>query len=131
MRTDRITPDNITALEPDTIFVFGSNGEGIHAGGAARIAHDKFGAKMGQGYGLQGQSFAINTMSGLNILYAHIKSFTAYAEAMPDKVFLVTEIGCGIAGYQPPDIAPLFAQAVTLPNVHLPKRFWDVLEKHL
>lgn len=58
------TSENITRLEPDDIFVFGSNLDGMHMGGAAWVAYEKFGAKWGQGVGIQGQSYAIPTMQG-------------------------------------------------------------------
>ena len=60
------TPENITSLDEDEVFVFGSNLAGMHAGGAARVAYERFGAVMGQGVGMQGQSYAIPTMQGGN-----------------------------------------------------------------
>ncbi|WP_445995923.1 A1S_2505 family phage non-structural protein [Okibacterium fritillariae] len=105
--------------------MFGSNAEGLHGGGAARFAYENFGAIWGQGTGPQGDSFGINTMSGINHMMASIASFLAYARAHRDQTFLVTEIGCGIAGYTPDQVAPHFAHAG--PNVALPQRFIDVL----
>ena len=122
---NRITPERITSLNPGEIFVFGSNLAGMHAGGAARIAVDHFGAIMGQGVGLQGQSYAIPTMQGgVNTIQPYVDEFLRFADCHPEMTFLVTRIGCGIAGFTPSEIAPLFAGAISLPNVHLPKDFW-------
>ena len=123
---DRITPERIMNLNPDEIFVFGSNLAGMHAGGAARIAVERFGALMGQGVGLQGQSYAIPTMQGgVNTILPYVEDFIRFADCHPELTFLVTRIGCGIAGFTPRDIAPLFAGAINIPNIHLPKDFWE------
>ena len=125
---DRITPERITKLNPNEIFVFGSNLAGMHAGGAARIAKDKFGAIMGQGVGLQGQSYAIPTMQGgVDTIMPYVEEFIRFADCHPEMTFLVTRIGCGVAGFTPADIAPLFAGAVGIPNIHLPLDFWKEL----
>ncbi len=125
---DRITPERITNLRPGEIFVFGSNLAGMHGGGAARIAVDRFGAIMGQGVGLQGQCYAIPTMQGgVNTIQPYVDEFIRFAKSHPEMTFLVTRIGCGIAGFRPEQIAPLFAAAVNLPNVHLPHDFWKEL----
>jgi len=133
----RITPNNIQELKENEIFVFGSNLQGNHLGGAARIAFDKFGAKMYQGIGLQGQSYAIPTLD-LDIdirnrkvhivhLRYYVNDFITFAANTPDKTFLVTEIGCGIAGFTPEEIAPLFKESLQLNNVYLPQRFVNIL----
>ena len=127
IKKDRVSPWMIVQLQPDEIFVFGSNVNGAHAGGAARTALGKFGAIMGQGVGLQGQSYAIPTMEGLDSMEAAINRFIEFAELHQEYKFLVTPIGCGIAGYSPIQIAPLFRHAVHLENVCLPESFWDVL----
>ena len=125
----RITPERITELESNEIFVFGSNSAGHHGGGAARLAYEKFGARWGQATGLQGRSYAIPTMFGSpQPIQSHADTFTQFAEDHPELVFLVTEIGCGIAGFTPAQIAPMFARAARLENVALPQRFRDVLE---
>ena len=124
---NRVSPWMIVQLQPDEIFVFGSNVNGAHAGGAARTAVEKFGAIWGQGEGLQGQSYAIPTMEGLDSMEAAINRFIEFAELHQEYKFLVTPIGCGIAGYSPIQIAPLFRHAVHLENVCLPESFWDVL----
>lgn len=127
----RVTPENITEVANNEVFVFGSNWMGAHNAGAANLAMNKFGAINGQAFGLQGRSFAINSMSGLNTMKQHIKLFIYFAESNHTLNFFVTEIGCGIAGYAPKDIAPFFETAKELENVFLPKRFWDILNNVL
>ncbi len=126
---NRITPDNITSLKPDEVFVFGSNLAGMHGGGAARAAHLYFGAVLGQGVGMQGQSYAIPTMQGgVDTIRPYVLQFIDYAKNHPQQTFLVTPVGCGIAGFTPSEIAPLFLSAVNVDNIHLPESFWKVLE---
>lgn len=130
MDRNRITPDNIRELAPNEIFVFGSNLQGWHGGGAARSAVDKFGAIEGLGVGPQGQCYAIPTMQGpVESIKPYVDHFVRYAKLNGNQVFLVTKIGCGIAGFTVEEIAPLFADAVKLSNIKLPKEFWEVLEK--
>ena len=125
---NRITPELIRHLGPNEIFVFGSNLQGMHGGGAARIAVERFGAIMGQGVGLQGQSYAIPTMQGgVNTILPYVEEFITFARQHPELTFLVTKIGCGIAGFTPAQIAPLFAGAVEVENIHLPQDFWAEL----
>lgn len=124
---NRITPEMITRLESSEIFVFGSNLQGLHYGGAARAAVNNFGAIMGQGVGLQGQSYAIPTMSGLDVMDQYVKQFCEFAKTHPDMRFLVTPIGCGIAGYSEAEVAPLFECCIDLENVTLPASFWNIL----
>ena len=130
MNRNRITPDNIQELAPNEIFVFGSNLQGWHDGGAARIAVDKFGAIEGLGVGPQGQCYAIPTMQGpVESIKPYVDHFVRYAKLNGNQVFLVTKIGCGIAGFTVEEIAPLFAEATKLSNIKLPREFWEVLEK--
>lgn len=118
------TPDFITRLNPGEIFVFGSNLAGMHGGGAARVALDRFGAVPGQGVGLQGQSYAIPTMQGgVDTIRPYVDEFIEFARSHPELKFYVTRIGCGIAGFDDSEIAPLFANARGLKNVVLPKTF--------
>ena len=124
---DRITPSMINVLEPNEIFVFGSNIQGMHMGGAARVAYSKFGAEWGNGEGLQGQSYALPTMEGIESTEAAVRHFTICAKEHPELKFFVTPVGCGIAGYDPEDIAPMFRDAAELENVFLPVSFWKVL----
>ena len=123
---DRITPSMINVLEPND-FVFGSNIQGMHMGGAARVAYSKFGAEWGNGEGLQGQSYALPTMEGIECTEAAVRHFTTRAKEHPELKFFVTPVGCGIARYAPEDIAPMFKDAAELDNVYLPVSFWKVL----
>lgn len=128
-RARRVTPDFITELKEGEIFVFGSNKEGMHGGGAARIAYKEFGAIWGEGVGMTGRCYAIPTMDGsLDIIRKHVDDFTEYAAAHPELTFLVTRIGCGIAGWRDSEIAPLFGKASELGNVTLPEEFWKILQ---
>ena len=111
----------IIELDKDEIFVFGSNGFGAHNGGAAPTAVAKFGAIYGQAEGLQGQSYAINTMDGFEVMAEQVARFITFAREHPELKFLVTEIGCGVAGYSPEEVAPLFKNGPK--NVFLPKAF--------
>lgn len=118
------TPNLITTLGPDDIFVFGSNLAGHHGGGAARAAYDRFGAVWGQGEGLQGNSYAIPTMQGgVETVRPYVDRFIAFAESHPEQTFYVTPIGCGIAGFRAAEIAPLFRAAIGVPNIRLPHSF--------
>ena len=130
MEGKRISPRWIDTLEENEIFVFGSNLQGMHGGGAARVAHEKFGAVWGEGIGLQGQSYAIPTMhGGLDAIAPYVNDFIAFAKERPELKFLVTEIGCGIAGFRISEMAPLFKEALKMENIYLPERFIEVLEK--
>jgi len=118
------TPRFIESLQPNEIFVFGSNLAGHHAGGAARTALEKFGAIYGQGVGLQGQSYAIPTMhGGVESIVPYVNEFITFAKQHPELFFYVTRIGCGIAGFRDEQIAPLFKEAVHMDNICLPKSF--------
>ena len=117
----RTTPEFITELQPNEIFVFGSNLKGMHGGGAAYIAYRKFGAIMGQGVGLQGQSYAIPTMQGgVETIRPYVDEFIAFAKENKNMTFLVTRIGCGIAGFTDDEISPLFEKAHDVENIVLP-----------
>ena len=126
----KYTPENIRHLGEDEIFVFGSNLEGLHAGGAARTAYEHFGAVWGQGEGVQGQSYAIPTMQGgVDSIKPYVDRFIDLAREWDQTTFYVTRIGCGIAGFKDEEIAPLFADALELYNVRLPESFVKVLTK--
>lgn len=110
--------------------MFGSNLEGRHLGGAARVALDKFGARMGQGVGIQGQSYAIPTMQGgVDTIRPYVDEFIDLAREWDQNTFYVTRIGCGIAGFTDEEIAPLFDEAYDLYNVRLPKSFADIIRR--
>lgn len=122
MGQKRTTPERITSLQPNEIFVFGSNLRGMHGGGTAYIAHQKFGAIMGQGVGLQGQSYAIPTMQGgVETIKPYVDDFIEFARMNKKLTFLVTRIGCGIAGFRDEEIAPLFEAAHEVENIVLPE----------
>jgi hypothetical protein len=126
----KYTPEYITELNPNEIFVFGSNTAGIHGAGAARLAHKAFGAEWGKGIGMTGNCYAIPTKDDdiwtlpLTRIQEYVIDFLDYAKENPDKIFLVTKIGTGLASWEIEDIAPLFKNASNLSNVILPKEFW-------
>ena len=118
------TPERITELKADEVFVFGSNLAGMHGGGAAYAAFRKFGAVWGCGVGLQGQSNAIPTMQGgVETIKPYVDEFVGYAKSHPERFFYVTRIGCGIAGFRDEEIAPLFTSARDVENICLPESF--------
>lgn len=128
MKTDmKYTPENINSLAPNEIFVFGSNLAGIHGAGAARLAFDRFGAVWGVGIGHQGRSYALPTKDenietlSLSDIKKYVNHFIDYAKNNPDFTFLVTKVGCGLAGWSIKDIAPLFHEVPS--NVILPREF--------
>ena len=129
------TPENITVLAADEIFVFGSNLGGNHGGGAALVAWKKFGAIYGQGVGLQGQSYGIPTMhGGVETIAPYVDEFIEFAEAHPEYFFYVTRVGCGIAGFTDREIAPLFKKHCISRTSVFPKRFpisYHICEKHI
>ena len=130
MNNREYTPERITELKPNEIFVFGSNLAGAHGGGAARLAYNRFGAIWGQGVGLQGQSYAIPTMQGgVETIKPYVDEFIRFAKQHPKFKFLVTRIGCGIAAFTPEEIAPLFKDAIEVKNVILPEDFVEVLSR--
>ena len=117
-------------MDENEVFVFGSNTRGIHDGGASFTAVQYFGAIVGQAEGIQGQSYAIPTDGPtLKEIGVAVKRFIAFAKAHPNLTFLVTEIGCGTAGFHPMEIAPMFIDAVSVPNIYLPKPFWKYIIK--
>lgn len=124
----------ITELKENEIFVFGSNTAGRHGKGAALTAR-KFGAVYGKGVGPMGRTYAIPTKDNkiktlpLNNIASYVEKFINYAQQHPELVFLVTPIGCGLAGYTPTDIAPMFKKCIEnkMDNVKLPESFLEVL----
>ena len=125
----KYTPDFVTKLAEDEIFVFGSNLAGMHGGGAAATAHRCFGAVWGKGVGLYGQSYAIPTMQGgVKTVKPYVDEFIEFAKSHPELRFLVTKIGCGIAGFREEQIAPLFAEAIDVKNIILPRDFVEIIK---
>jgi len=130
----KVTPTNITDLRPWEIFVFGSNLAGKHGGGAALTALKRFGAIMGHSVGFQGQSYALPTKDvnlrtlPISEIRSHVALLRVTATKNEDEIFLITAVGCGLAGYTPSDIAPLFRDFLNLPNVSLPSEFIAILQ---
>ena len=126
------TPENITELKENEVFVFGSNLNGNHTGGAAYLAVEKFGAEMGNAEGIQGQSYAIPTLDknmeriNLTDLEQSINRLYDYAEENPGKTFYMTKIGCGIAGYEVSDIATIVNCRDIPANIIIPEEFTHV-----
>lgn len=133
--TGRTSSDDIKKLEPGQIFVFGSNQGGKHSKGAAKKALT-WGAIYGQAAGLQGRTYGIPTKDksvrrvlSIPQIKPYVDDFIIFAKANPQLTFLVTEVGCGLSKMKPKQIAPLFLDAVDVPNIHLPSRFWHKLKK--
>lgn len=126
--------ERITQLPPDHIFVFGSNRAGRHGLGAAKDAYTYFDAIYGRGEGLQGRSYAIPTKDRyirtlpLESIAKHIATFEQFTKENKHLVFVVTEIGCGLAGYTVEEIAPMFKFAINSENIILPDSFLKVLQ---
>ncbi|MEI0579594.1 hypothetical protein [Brachyspira pilosicoli] len=132
----RVSAKHIDKLEDDEVFVFGSNTEGMHAGGAARMAMN-WGAIYGKAFGLQGKTFAIPTVDytrsgkmSIDEIKKYVDEFLDFTIKNKDKKFFVTEIGCGIAGFKVSEIAPLFREALEYSNVYLPERFINYLKEN-
>ena len=123
----RVTPDQIDQLAENEVFVFGSNAHGNHAGGAAAFAVSRFGTIIGQGEGMQGQSYAIPTTGGIGLFAQAVQRFIDYAIEHPDQRFLVTRVGCGNAGFDVHEVAQLFINAIKIENISLPEEFWEIL----
>ena len=137
---NRITPENITKLSDNEIFCYGANLGGIHGGGAARTAM-QWGAVMGR-WGFEGNTCGIPTKDGggwgtkrpwigapltIKQIRVYVEAFIGFAEGHPEKKFLVTAVGTGLAGISIEEIAPLFTKAISIPNIYLPQVFWDIL----
>ena len=118
------TSDRISELKENEIFVFGSNLAGAHGGGAAWLAYRRFGAVWGEGVGLHGRTYAIPTMQGgVDTVKPYVDDFILFSKEHKELTFLVTRIGCGIAGFRNEEIAPLFKDAICVENIILPKEF--------
>jgi len=126
------TPGRINFLAKNQIFVFGSNLAGRHGRGAAKTALT-WGAKYGRGVGLQGKTYAIPTKNenlktlGLEDIGFFVSEFIEFAKRNKELIFLVTKIGCGLAGMSPEQIAPLFKGAINVSNIWLPKHFQKII----
>ncbi len=132
MSDKQVTPEFITHLEENEVFVFGSNLAGMHGGGAARMAYEVFGAEWGVGVGPTGQCYAIPTMQGgIETIRPYADEFISYAKQHPQKRFLVTRIGCGIAGFTDEEMAPLFREAAQEQNITLPQEWRQIIDMQL
>jgi len=126
----------VTCIEPNEMFVFGSRSGGLRDKGAAKQAVI-WGARTGKDSGISGNTYAVPTMRSngkpytVNEIRDSLSSFLMTAKEGNDKKWLVTEIGCGMAGHKHKDIAMLFLPAIFYPNIILPKRFWKVLERNI
>ena len=132
MNKKRISSNRITRLAPNEVFVFGSNMQGAHGGGAARMAYEHFGTVWGKGVGMYGKTYAIPTVQGgVGTIKPYVDDFLQFATVHGELDFLVTEIGCGIAGFTTQKIAPLFFKAIEndIKNVYVPDSFYAVYEK--
>ena len=132
--TYNYSPNNIVKLADDEVFIFGSNLKGQSGAGAAKLAVDKFGAIYGQAEGLQGQSYAIITTDlsksyrpsvSIELVTEQVNKFISFAKDNTHLTFLVTEVGCGLAGFTVEQVAPLFKPVLlnSITNIRLPKRF--------
>lgn len=130
----RTTPENITKLESNQIFVFGSNQSGRHGKGAAKTALG-WGAVYGQAEGLQGKTYGIPSKDKrimtltIDEIKPYVDRFVEFAKQHPELTFLVTEIGCGLAGLKPEQVAPLFIECKEMVNIWLPARFWFIINR--
>lgn len=124
----KYSPENVTSLASNEVFVYGANEAGIHGAGAAKAAM-RWGAKHGK-YGFSGQTYGIPTKDSnietmaLEKIKIYVDAFLIFATEHPELVFLVTPIGCGLAGYTAKDIAPMFRRALNIENVVLPEKFF-------
>jgi len=129
-----ITPALITKLRDNEIFVFGSNEAGRHGMGAAKRAKDDFGAIYGQGAGLQGQSYGIPTKDKdiktlpLWDIAPYVDNFVAFVRVHPELHFLISRIGCGLAGYKDEEMVVLFLSLYGEDNVSLPAEWIRLME---
>lgn len=136
-KMNRTSPEQITDLAPNEVFVFGSNTAGRHGAGAAKQAL-RWGAKYGVGEGLQGQTYALPTVNAsvtaklpIDEVQLYVDNFVAFAKRHPELTFLVTAIGTGLAGYSIEEMAPLFIGGMRVQNILLPQVFWEVIGQRL
>ena len=130
---ERTTPEIIKTISENEVFVFGSNLSGRHGKGAAKTALG-WGAKYGQASGIQGKTYGIPTKDAsirrtlsIEEIKPFVDDFIEWAKYHSGNIFYVTEIGCGLAGLKPKEVAPLFKEAINVDNIYLPARFWHKL----
>lgn len=118
---------------PNSVFVFGSNTEGRHGGGAAAAAVVRFGAVMGQSRGLQGQSYAIPTCTGaieplpVEEIGNDVRIFLGFVVRHPELTFFLTPIGTGISSIDSAKMAGLFIDGRDIPNLIFPEVFIEFI----
>ena len=132
---ERTTPEIMKTISENEVFVFGSNLSGRHGKGAAKTALG-WGAKYGQASGIQGKTYGIPTKDAsirrtlsIEEIKPFVDEFIEFAKANENLIFLVTEIGTGLANHKKENIAPLFKQAVNYKNIYLSKDFWFILSR--
>lgn len=142
----KFTPEKISKLPSDSVFVFGSNTHGYHCGGAAFTASVHFGAVLGQSEGAQGRSYAIPTIIfkpnrackvPVDDLKKYLLRFFEYVKSKSNLVFYMTKIGCGIAGWKVDEIMSVIVDVIVqnnitpLPtNIVWPKEFYEILKSN-
>lgn len=130
----KITPKKITHLNRGEVFVFGSNTAGRHGKGAAKTAYDKFGAIYGQGFGLQGSSYAIPTLDenlkqlSIEYIQEEVKVLKQVVQYRKDLHYLITPIGTGLAKFSIEEMAKLFIGFENFENVSLPEEFINIIQ---
>lgn len=147
MSRKKFTPEKIEELNVNEVFVFGSNIQGEHVGGAAAFANKVLGAEMGCGFGFCDfacKTYAIPTcirvwdgsikkfrvtkpFDNVNQIKPFVDAFISDAKNIGNKTFYVTKIGCGIAGFKINEVAELFRPCLDMDNVILPKEFVDYI----
>ena len=123
----RVTPERVETLQPNEVFVFFSDPNGLHMNTTARYAVKHVGAIIGQGAGMQCQCYAIPISNSMPFILRNIQDFIQYATQHPEKKFVVTPISCELGQYSPELIAPMFEDCIHLENVSLPTEFWKVM----
>lgn len=130
----RITPEIITHPSQDENVLIGTNEAGIHGAGIARAAMN-WGARMGQGFGPMSNCFGLPTKDWqiqtlpLEEIERYVKRYLAWTKLQRNFKwkYMITPIGCGLAGYEPVDIAPMFEECLNNRKFWLPKSFIEVI----
>lgn len=135
----RITPEKLTVLNRNDVVLIGTNESGIHGAGIADHAYKNWGAVMGQGFGAMGQCFGLPTKDweivslDPHIINQYVQRYIVWTQLRQNKkrTHYVTQVGCGLAGFTPEEIAPMFAECIDMKNIWLPESFIDVIGKPL
>lgn len=130
----RITPENITLVTSDMRILIGTNESGIHGAGIAKVAFDNWGLDWGKGFGPSGFCFGLPTKNWsirqlpLDVIENYVQRYIDWCQHEVKLKHYVTKIGCGLAGYTVPDIAPMFFTCKRFTNMWLPQDFLDFYE---